>query len=448
MPFQDMREYLNLLEEKKELVRIRDEIDPKFGIAAYIRKTSDIQGPALLFERVKGSSMPVVGGLYATTKRLLIGLGVERHQDAVSLLINAMKNPINSEFVDSGPCQEVVYRGDEVDLTRLPVPTYSSKDGGPFLTMGILFCCDPDTGTRNLGIYRMQLKGKNKLGLNAQSMALQMARADAKNIRLPIAIAMGNSPELLVGSQWMAPYGTDELGLAGALQGSPIKMVKCLTNDLEVPATSEIVIEGAILPNQKEIEGPFGEFTGYYQPAQMKPLIEVTAITHRRDPIYLAGMTGMPTTDNHVLKQIPIEASYYEALKPRFPEIKAVHIPNCAGAHYLMIVSMGKRLPVESRSLIAAAFGLMGPKFVIIVDEDVDVYNLEAVLWAVSMRSQPDQDVIIMPRMYGAPLDPSGPSLRTSALMGIDATVSGAKFPDLIEVPGVDQVPDVSEWGK
>lgn len=441
MPFHDMREYLSFLEKKNELVRISEEVDPKFGIAAYIRKTSDIQGPALLFERVKGSSMPVVGGLYATTKRLLLGLGVDCHQDAVSLLIEAMNNPIGCEFVDNAPCQDVAFKGDQVDLERLPIPTYSAKDGGPFITMGILFCRDPDTDTRNLGVYRMQLKGKKKLGLNAQSMALQMARANAKNIRLPVAVALGTSPELMVGSQWMAPYGVDELGLAGALLRSSVKVTKCLTNDLEVPATAEIVIEGVIVPNEMEIEGPFGEFTGYYQPAAMKPVVEVTAVTHRRNPLFLAGMTGMPTTDNHVLKQIPLEASYYQALKARFPEVKAVHAPNCGGAHYLLIVSMGKRLAVESRSLIAAAFGLMGPKFVIVVDEDVDVYNLEKVLWAVSTRSQPDQDVIIMPRMYGAPLDPSGPALRTTAMMGIDATIAG-KFPDLIEVPGVDEVPD------
>lgn len=443
MPFDDMRDFLSLLERKNELVRIREEVDLKFGVSAYIRKTSDIQGPALLFERIKGCSMPVVGGLYATTKRLLLGLGVERHQDAVDLLIEAMKNPVASEIVDApAACQEVVFKGDQIDLEALPIPTYSLKDGGPFLTMGILFCRDPDTGTRNLGVYRMQVKGKQKLGLNAQSMALQMARADAKNLPLPIAVAIGTSPELIVGSQWMVPYGTDEMGLAGALHRSPIKMTKCLTNDLEVPATSEIVIEGVIVPNEKEIEGPFGEFTGYYQPAAMKPFVHVTAITHRKDAIFLAGMTGMPITDNHVLKQIPMEASYYQALKARFPEVKAVHVPHCGGAHYLLIVSMGKRVPVESRSLIAAAFGLMGPKLVIVVDEDVDVHNLEKVLWAVSMRSQPDQDVIIVPRMYGAPLDPSGPGLRTTAMMGIDATTSVGDFPDLVEVPGVDQVPD------
>lgn len=443
MPFGDLREFLNYLETKGELIRIREEVDVMFEIAAYIRKTSDIQGPALLFENVKGSAMPVVGGLFATTQRLLFALGVSNQQQAVKMLIESMENPIASIVVPNGSCNEVIYRGDDVDLGKLPVPTYSSKDGGPFLTMGVAISRDPETNARNLGIYRFQVKGKRRLGVNAQQLTRQLVRAEAKNQGLPVAIALGTSPELLIGSEWHAPFGVDEMGLACGIHRSPIELTKAVTVDLEVPASAEIIIEGMALANEREIEGPFGEFTGYYQPATPKPVIEVTAITHRQKPIFLAGLTGMPTTDNHVLKQVSIEASYHLALKRNFPGVKAVHFPNCGGANFLLIVSMKKSQQYEARSLIAAAMSLIGPKFVIVVDEDIDIYNLEKVLWAVSNRSQPDEDVIILPRIQGAPLDPSARSRYTTSAMGIDATTPiDRPFPEMVEIPGMEKVPD------
>ena len=443
MPFGDFREFLGFLETEGELLRIREEVDPKFGIAAYIRKTSDVQGPALYFEKVKGSSMPVVGALFATQRRLHLALGVSNQEQAVKKLIESMRNPIAPVLVQDGPCKEIVYKGDDIDLGKLPVPTYSSKDAGPYITMGLVISRDPETKARNLAIYRLQIKGKKKIGILSQQLSLQLSRAEAKNQGLPVAIALGTSPELLIGSQWRAPYGVDELELACGIHGSPIELTKAATVDLEVPASAEIVIEGVIAPNEREIEGPFGEFTGYYQPASPKPVIEVTAITHRKRPIFLAGLTGMPTTDNHVLKQVPIEASHYLALKQQFPGLKAVHFPNCGGANFLLIVSMKKSQQYEARSLIAAAMSLASAKYVIVVDEDVDVYNLENVLWAVSNRSQPDQDVMILPRLLGGPLDPSAASHRTTAVMGIDATTPiDRPFPEMVEIPGVDKVPD------
>ncbi|MBI2319506.1 MAG: UbiD family decarboxylase [Betaproteobacteria bacterium] len=443
MPFADLREFLGFLEAKEELLRIREEVDPKFQIAAYIRKTSDVQGPALYFENVKGSSMPVVGGLFATTQRLLLALGVPDHGQAVRALVESMKNPIAPVLVPGGPCRDVVYKGDEVDLGKLPIPTYSTKDAGPYITMGLVISRDPETGSRNLAIYRLQIKGRNRIGILSQQLSLQLSRAEAKGRGLEVAIALGTSPELLIGSQWRAPYGVEELGLACGLHGSAIELTKAVSVDIDVPATAEIVIEGVIRPKEREIEGPFGEFTGYYQPASPKPVIEVTAITHRQKPVFLAGLTGMPTTDNHVMKQVPIEASHYLALKQQFPGLKAVHFPNCGGANFLLIVSIKKSQQYEARSLIAAAMSLASAKYVIVVDEDVDVYNLENVLWAVSNRSQPDQDVMILPRLLGGPLDPSASSHRTTAVMGIDATVPiDRPFPEMVEIPGMDKVPD------
>ena len=450
MPFGNLREFLNYLETKGELLRIREEVDPKYEIAAYIRKTSDLQGPALQFENVKGSSMPVVGGLFAAQRRLHLALGVSNQEQAVKTLIESMENPIAPILAQDGPCKEVVCTGEDVDLGMLPVPTYSSKDGGPYITMGLVISGDPVTKSRNLAIYRLQVKGKKRLGILSQQLSLQLSRAEALNQGLPVAIALGTSPEIMIGSQWRAPYGVDELGLACGIHRSPIEVVRAATVDLEVPAAAEIIIEGVILPKEREIEGPFGEFTGYYQPATPKPVIEITAITLRQNPIYLAGLTGMPTTDNHVMKQVPIEASHFLALKASFPGLKAVHFPNCGGANFLLIVSMKKSQQYEARSLIAAAMSLASAKYVIVVDEDVDIYNLEHVLWAVSNRSQPDQDVIILPRILGAPLDPSAASHRTTAAMGIDATTPiDRPFPEMVEIPGVDKVPDfLAGWKK
>lgn len=450
MPFEDLQEFLGHLEAEGQLLRIREPVDPKHQIAAYIRKTSDQRGPTLLFENVKGSSMPVVGGLFSNAPQLHLGLGVPSQEAAVQKMVQAIAYPIPPVTVADAKCQEVVYRGDEVDLSKIPFPTYAAKDGGPYITMGVVISKDPETKARNVSIYRLQVHGKNKLGIMAQQLAMQLTRAEAKNEGLPVAIAIGTSPEILFGSQWMAPYGVDEMGLAGSLRGSPVKVVKCVSIDLDVPASAEIVIEGIVLPHERQMEGPFGEFTGYYQTAAPRPVIEVTAVTHRNKPVYLAGITGMPPTGHHFLKQVPMEASYYSTLKRHFPGVRAVHFPGSAGTHYLLIVSMKKRLQWEARSLIALAMGLHGPKYVIVVDEDVDVYNLENVLWAVANRTQPDLDVMMLPRVLGAPLDPSARAPRMTAAMGIDATRShDESFPELMQIPGTESVPDfLSHWNK
>ncbi|MBI2317535.1 MAG: UbiD family decarboxylase, partial [Betaproteobacteria bacterium] len=186
MPFEDLPEFIKYLETQGELVRIREEVDPKYQISAYIRKTSDLRGPALLFENVKGSDIPVVGGLFSNIRQVLLALGASGPQQAVEMLVEAMGNPIASITVPDGPCREVVYRGDDVDLGRLPVPTYAPKDGGPFITMGVVISRDPETGNRNVGIYRLQVKGKRKLGILAQQVSIQLARAEAKNQGLPV----------------------------------------------------------------------------------------------------------------------------------------------------------------------------------------------------------------------------------------------------------------------
>jgi 2,5-furandicarboxylate decarboxylase 1 len=239
----------------------------------------------------------------------------------------------------------------------------------------------------------------------------------------------------------MAPYGTDEMDLAGALRGEPVEVVKAETVDLEVPATAEIIIEGTVLPNVREQEGPFGEVSGYYTPANPKPIIEVSAITHRKNPIYQAALTGMPTTENHILKQLPLEATFYWMLKKEFPGVTAVHFPAAGTVGMIAVIAIKQHYESEARNVIATMLGSRRNKIIIVVDEDIDIFDMEKVFWAIATRSQADEDVIIFPRLVATAMDPSVRKLRVGAGLGIDATRPfGQPFPEMVKVPGAEAV--------
>jgi 4-hydroxy-3-polyprenylbenzoate decarboxylase/2,5-furandicarboxylate decarboxylase 1 len=454
MPFEDLRDFLNYLGEKGCLLRVQKEVDSRFEIAAYIRKTSDHRGPALLFEHVKGFPTRVAGGLFATLRGPAFALQCDV-DDLNDRIIEGARSPISPLLVRDGPCKEVIYKGKDVDLNTLPVPVYSEKDSGPYITMGVTISKDPETGARNMGIYRNELKGKNRLGISAQELYRHLAKAEAKGSGLPVAIALGVDPALIIGACWKAPYGIDEISIASGFRGAPVQMVKAETSNLEVPATAEIVIEGIVLPNVRETEGPFGEYAGYYNPPKPKPVIEVTAITHRCDPIFLAGLTGMPTTENHILKQVCLEASYGWELKQKFAGFRALHLPP-AGSHGLLaIISMRPMSKSEARHVITYMLGNRPSlKCVIVVDDDVDIHNIEQVMWTVMTRFQPARDVMVVSDLIPAALDPSGPrgvasddvegSDVDASAIGIDATRPyGKPFPEVVRIPGVERVPDL-----
>lgn len=455
MAFADLRQFLDYLAEMGHLLRIDKEVDTRYEIAAYIRKTSDQQGPALFFERIRGFDMQVAGGLFATLRGAALAL--QCNIDEINTkLVQGATHPIPPVVVKYGHCHDVVNKGESVDLNTLPIPVYSEKDSGPFLTMGVTISKDPETGIRNLGVYRNEVKGKDRLGISAQALYAHLAKAEAKGKALPVAIALGVDPAMIIAACWKAPYGVDEMALAGGFRGSPVELVKAQTSDLEVPANAEIVIEGMVLPNVREIEGPFGEYAGYYNPPKPKPVIQVTAITHKRNPIFLAGLTGMPTTENHVLKQICLEASYGWELKQKFAGVRDVHLPAAGAQGLLAIVSMRPTSKSEARHVIAFMLGNRPVlKCVITVDDDIDIHNIEKVIWAVMTRFQPAEDVILLSNLIPAALDPSGPrgvvgetdSLTPDADasgIGIDATRPyGKSFPELVSIPGVDRVPDL-----
>ncbi len=440
MPFSDLREFLKFLEEHGELLKTKKPVDTKFEISSYIRKTSDQRGPALFFENVKNFDMPVVGGIFATRERAFLALETSS-QDYVHKFQNALDHLLPPKLVSNAPCKDVIQTGNDVDLTRLPIPIFSEKDPAAFITLGLSISRDPKSGGKNTSIYRLQLKGRNRLGIMAQHLVRQLVEAESLGKGLPIAIAIGTDPVIPLATQWMAPYGTDEMALAGALRGQPVEVVKAETVDLEVPATAEIVIEGNVLPNIREQEGPFGEVSGYYTPANPKPVIEVSAITHRKNPIYQAALTGMPTTENHILKQLPLEATFYWMLKKEFPGVTAVHFPAAGTVGMISVIAMKQAYECEARNVIATMFGSRRNKITIVVDDDVDIYDMEKVLWAIATRTQADEDIIIFPRLVATAMDPSVRKFRVGSSLGIDATKPfGQQFPEMVTVPGADRV--------
>ncbi len=440
MPFNDLREFIGFLESKGELIRTKKPVDVKYEISAYIRKTSDVQGPALLFENVKEFTIPVLGGAFATRKRALLALETS-NEDYVNKFHDALDHLVAPKLTANAPCKDVIIKGQDVDLNKLPVPIFSERDPAPFITLGLCISRDPKSGGKNTSIYRLQLKGRNRLGIMAQHLVRQLMEAESIGKGLPIAIAIGTDPVLPLATQWMAPYGTDELALAGSLRGAPVEMVKAETVDLEVPATAEIIIEGMVLPNVREDEGPFGEVSGYYTPSNPKPVIEVTAITHRKNPIYQAALTGMPTTENHILKQLPLEASYYWQLKKEFPGVTAVHFPAAGTVGMTCVIAMKQAYECEARNLIAAMIGTRRNKITVVVDDDIDITDMEKVWWAITTRTQADEDVIVFPRVVATAMDPSVRKLRVGSSLGIDATVPfGQYFPEIVKVPGADKV--------
>jgi 2,5-furandicarboxylate decarboxylase 1 len=440
MPFNDLREFITFLESQGELIRTQKPVDVKYEISAYIRKTSDVQGPALLFENLKDFAMPVLGGVFATRKRAFLALETS-NEEYVNKFQSALDHLLAPKLVANAPCKEVIIKGKDVDLNKLPVPIFSEKDPAPFITLGLCISRDPKSGGKNTSIYRLQLKGRNRLGIMAQHLVRQLMEAESIGKGLPIAIAIGTDPVLPLATQWMAPYGTDELALAGSLRGAPVEVAKAETVDLEVPATAEIIIEGMVLPNVREEEGPFGEVSGYYTPSTPKPVIEVTAITHRKNPIYQAALTGMPTTENHILKQLPLEATYYWQLKKEFPGVTAVHFPAAGTVGMTCIIAMKQAYECEARNLIAAMIGTRRNKITVVVDDDVDITDMEKVWWAITTRTQADEDVIVFPRVVATAMDPSVRKLRVGSSLGIDATVPfGQPFPEIVKVPGADKV--------
>lgn len=436
---EDFRGFLRLMEETREggFVRVTKEVDTRYEVAAIVTKLEQARRlPLLLFEKVKGHEMPVAVNCYATRGRIARALGVPQ-AELEKRVLHGYEHPIPPVQVQEAPVHEVVITGEEVDLGSLPAMLYHQTDGAPYITAGIVFAKDPESGVYNLSYNRLMLKGKDRLGI-FMTMGKHLHAIYSKMQRLErpleVAISIGNHPAWAVGALAIGPYEEDELGIIGGLKGSPLEMVKCLTVELMAPAGAEIILEGEIDPQLREEEGPFGEFTGYATRPGLSPVLKVKAITHRRDPIY-QDICGGQHREHLTMATIPMEANYLRAVRGAVPEVERVRM----AAPFTLVISIRKTYEGQARTAMLAAFAAdLYLKHCIVVDHDIDIADLQRVFWAVATRVQAERDVFIIPRARGSSLDPSAEPIGVVDKMGIDATAK----PSLDRFAPVNRVPE------
>ncbi len=425
MPYKDLREFLDLLKEKNDLMVIDQKVDAKWEIAAFTRKTSDLNGPALLFTNVEGHTMPVLAGLYATQERVRLALELPEH-NTIQDYIDREDNHLEPVMVEEAPVQEIVLTGDDIDLRKLPILYNFEKDLGPYITAGTQIAKDPVTGQRNVSMHRMLYLDPKHLTCFApkgRNLATIIARNEDVNKGTEIATIIGCDPCIPVASQCRPPLGMDELYMAGGFRGKALELVKCKTIDVEVPATAEIIIEGRTIPHRLEDDGPFGEYPGTYSEVRKAPVVEVTAITMRQNAIYQNCLTGTPMTENHWMMDMAATAIAYREAYKICPDIKGIRLTPGGTSRHHAVVSIKKRHPYEPRNIAAALLSAnIGIKLCVVVDDDIDVNDLMQVEWAINTRMQPEKDVLVLPTLYSPTLDPSAPYPRASSKMGIDAT--------------------------
>ena len=444
--WQSFREFLTFLENEGELVRIRKEVDPKFEVSAYIRKSCDVKGPAFLFSSVKGfGGWRYAAALYATRKRVALGMHCSDEFQILEKYNSAILRPVQPRIVGDGPCQEIVMEGENVDLGKIPMAWHSEKDAGKYVTSAVEIARDPDSGTRLLGIHRLQLRNSKTLafwGSAEKRIGRAFLKAQDKGIPLQIAIAIGNDPVVDSASQARVAHDVDKMGIAGGLKGSPIDLVKCRTIDIEVPRSAEVIIEGELLPDSATLEGPFGELTGVYSGTTNSPSINVTAITMRSDPIMHTVLTGMPPSENGNMLIPGMIQSIYKIASFISPEVNAVNVTG--NSIYTVLISIKKRHEGEAWNIISAVLGSLYPtKYCYVFDDDIDIFNPQDVEWGFQTRMQPDKDAHVFPTMVGAPLNPKAPINRHSSKMGFDCTiplgVDRSKFKKIV-VPGSEKI--------
>jgi 2,5-furandicarboxylate decarboxylase 1 len=434
-PITRLRDWLDHLAGHGRLAVARPDAALDFEVAAIAKRLDGTK--ATLFPSPSRHPVPVVSGLISDRGWMADAMGVPAGK-VIERFQSAALSPIPWRQVKSAPAQEIVHRN--VELKRLmPIPTHNEFDSGPYITAGLLISRNPKTGIQNVTIHRLQLIEPNRLGvllLPRHTLAFfQMAEAAGHD--LDIAIAVGVDPLTLLSSQAILSLDADELEVAGALHGAPLEVVKCLTNNVCVPAHSEFVLEGRILAKERELEGPFGEFPQYYGERAKRHVIEIDCVTHRRNPIFHTIVGG--GLEHLLLGAIPREATLLAHLQRSFPHVIDVHLARGGVCRYHLYVQMKKRSEGEAKNVILGALGgHYDIKQVVVVDEDVDIHNPTEVEWAVATRFQADRDLIVVSNAQGSKLDPSSRD-GISAKMGLDATVpldaSEFKF-TRIQVPG------------
>ena len=431
----DMRFCLEMFKSAGRLLTSNREVDPKFEIPA-VMKLAEKMGKAIHFTNVKNSKFSVVNNVFGSRDMLAL-LFETQPEKVVNEWIERGKTPIEPVIIDDGPVKEVIRTGDEVDLEELPIVTHCSKDAGAFITAGVVIARDPETGARNVSINRMQFKGKQKLGIRMmppQHLGVIHEKCEKMNQDLEIAVIIGNHPFETLVSATTLELGFDEFTLSSALRKEPLQMVKCETVDLEVPAFAEIVIEGKIPVGVREEEGPFGDFMQYYVPVMDNHVFEVSAVTHRKDAIYQT-IQASSLEDVHLLA-LSREAKVYDAVS-KVADVQAIClVPTILGCN----ISIKKRFEGEAKNVAAAALGAYSwLKYCVVVDHDVNVFDLNDVWWAMTTRSKPETGTLLMDNALGFPRDPF--NIHQSKL-GIDATAPLNQWEEFERkiVPGYEDI--------
>ena len=445
MAYKDLREFIKLLEKKGHLKRVEVAVDPALEIAEINDRIVKKGGPALLFENPKGSKFHCVVNLFGSYERMKLALEVSSFDEIGSRMLEFLEPEIPTnlieklkalpklkrladflpKYVSSGPCKEIIIK-DNPSLQIFPVLKTWPEDGGRFITLPMVFTKDPETGIRNCGMYRMHVYDERTTGMHwhiHKGGAKHYREAESLGKKLEVAVAIGSDPATMYSSTAPLPEGIDEMLFAGFLRMSPVELVKCETVDLEVPANSEIILEGYCEPYERRIEGPFGDHTGYYSMKDEYPVFHITCITHRKDALYPATIVGRPPMEDCYIAKAT-ERIFLPIIKKQIPEIIDINLPIEGVFHNLAIVSIDKRYPGHARRVMYALWG-MGQmsftKMIVVVDKGVDVQNPSEVIWRIGNNVDPKRDVVIVE----GPLDVLEHASDIPAYggkMGIDAT--------------------------
>jgi len=453
LKYSDLREFIAFLEQRGELVRIKQEVDPNLEMTEISDRTLRAKGPALLFENPKGYDTPVLCNLFGTPDRVAMGMGQESVSALrdVGTLLAFLKEPeppkglrdlwekrhdfkqvlnMPVKQIKNPACQEVVIEGDDVDLDKLPIQTCWPGDKAPLVTWALAVTRGPEKERQNIGIYRMQKIGKNKLIM--RWLAHRGGALDYREFQkrfpgkpYPVAIALGADPATTLGAVTPVPDTLSEYAFAGLLRGEKTQVAKCLGNDLQVPATAEYILEGFLHPGEEAEEGPFGDHTGYYNEVESFPVFTIDRITHRKDPIYHSTYTGRPPDEPAVLG-VALNEVFVPILQKQFPEIVDFYLPPEGCSYRMAIVSMKKQYPEHAKRVMMGVWSFlrqfMYTKFVIVTDDDIDVRNWEDVVWAMTTRMDPVRDTMMVENTPIDYLDFASPVSGLGSKMGMDAT--------------------------
>lgn len=451
--FKDLRDFIALLEKKGQLKRIQHPVSASLEITEICDRTLRAGGPALLFENVVGSDIPLLGNLFGTAERVALGMGQETvgALREVGELLAFLKEPeppkgmkdaweklpifkqvlnMSPKLVSKAPCQELVLEGDAVDLNKLPIQTCWPGDAGPLVTWPLVITKGPHKERQNLGIYRMQLIAKNKLimrWLSHRGGALDFKEWQTQHPgeNFPVSVALGADPATILGAVTPVPDTLSEYAFAGLLRGSKTDVANSIGNQLQVPASAEFVLEGYIAPNEMADEGPFGDHTGYYNEVERFPIFTVERITHRKNPIYHSTYTGRPPDEPAILG-VALNEVFVPLLKKQFPEIVDFYLPPEGCSYRMAVVTMKKQYPGHAKRVMLGVWSFlrqfMYTKFVIVTDDDVNARNWEDVIWALTTRVDPSRDTTLIDNTPIDYLDFASPVSGLGSKMGIDAT--------------------------